>query len=292
MYIEALCTCRGVLQSFLAGSSVFGYVARRWPESGIALYSSALPRAMQTAQDMSIQLPRGKRYIPEIRRLPFITERFSDEELEHDRIHPHYGTANTTSIVASNAHARALNRRRLGGATPISACERDNELLALCAATPRNHGTARIYFTAGDYGRFLDAVVPNLDSVCQAVHCIVGHGWYIRDLVIASCARSDDPDEAAETAPLDILDNLEAAVVEYTLDEENVVRKSVLIGRVAEPLKDGDAGNVPRDAPPSLRHFLTRASSTCKCEYDDRAIVDDHADARDCEVRGARPAPT
>jgi hypothetical protein len=268
-YVEALCTCTGVQQSFASGSRTSEYIEKRFgKDAKVHLFSSALPRAMQTAQDVSSAMHSSLlEKNPKVHRLPYITERWGDDEEIEFVKGTRYGSANTATIVSSNSHARALNARRVGAPIVVN---RDATRLLLKSADASH----RIAYKTGNYTSFLEEIVPTLQTGPKNINLIVGHGWYIWQLVIKSAEKSRLASEREEVDRIDILENTEAIVVRYDLssDKSNVLR-ATLIGHIAEPDEGGLEAYFEK-APKGLKRFATSPKSPCKCNYNDKAIVD------------------
>lgn len=268
-YVEALCTCTGVQQSFASGDRTSKYIENRFgKDAKVHLFSSALPRAMQTAQDVSSAMnPALLGKNPKVNRLPYITERWGDDEEIEFVKGTRYGSANTATIVSSNSHARALNSRRVGASIVTN---RAATRLLLKSADASH----RIAYKTGNYASFLEEIVPTLQTGPKNINLIVGHGWYIWQLVIKSAEKSRHPSDREEVDRIDILENTEAIVVRYDLssDKSDVLR-ATLIGHIAEPDEDG-LGEYFEKAPKMLKRFAMSPKSPCKCKYDDKAIVD------------------
>lgn len=274
-----------------------GWAAQKGKKNTVHFFSSALPRAMQTAQIVSSVVPERLRNSGSmVVRIPFVTERWGTFEIETVAGSVH-GSANTTTIASSNAHARNLNQSAIGIPIEISFANTDELGESMCG------DAKRIAYQEGDFVNFLERIVPTkFHRGPNNINVVVGHGWYMRELVLKSAERHyDGGEEYGDRAvkELDIFDNLEAVLIRYDLgkppvsaDEDRrisssssvnpnitttqglVVVRATIVDHLSEPpVGEQLDKDFVKFAPGSVKRMVNAPSSTCKCKYDSQSIV-------------------
>lgn len=169
---EPLCTHNGILQSFNFGQNLpafFHHLQKSINLDGVDIYSSVLPRAMETAKIISV----GANMDPSqgtIQRMAFIQEikaplekgvQISDE-------FSNAGSTAVTTVAKSNCHAKMINKLFVHG-LPLS-----ENILEV-----GHH--SKLQAKSDDYHNFLSKILPRLKP--NRLNIIVSHGRYIKKYI-------------------------------------------------------------------------------------------------------------
>lgn len=177
---EPLCTNKGVVESFNYGfrfkTELISDINKKYNFKGIKLYSSVLPRSLETAKLFSAGYHYGKKssvpkIIGDITRMNYIQEHSNKLEnlLKEQCIKK--GSQNITNKKKSDIHAKLLNKL-IKSNTNID-CE---NILGL------KNGIVGLVHNSNDYEYWKHNILPSLNP--NILHIVVSHGGYISENVL------------------------------------------------------------------------------------------------------------
>jgi hypothetical protein len=192
-YREPLCTKQGMIEALIFGRNL-ERIINNFPDrikyaiNGVNLYSSVLPRAIETAKIISIGIPHL--VDKPIHRMLYVQEEYSKPERRPFISHKK-GSTNITNLVKSDCHVKLLNDI-LGGAhisNKILGC--DTKKCDIFVATE------------SDYDDWKKNILTKLDH--SKLNLIVTHGKTMRNNIL----------RYPETKGIKKYKNLGAGLIEY-----------------------------------------------------------------------------
>jgi hypothetical protein len=244
---------------------------------------------METAKLLSSGFDREDLHSGEIIRLPNVSEIWDEIEFEgrkspNAKADRYVASGGTTTVTVSDGNARFLNEkfRDIGFPIKVSASE-DAFIRSGCGGERCAIKTTDFSEASSENSKFLKNVLPILRD--DAVNLIVGHGWYIREIV----RNSNKAPNITKATVIDLdkgLYNTQGVLFEYNMDDDKPTMLSVM------GYSTGHEGGVPD----SLKTLIAENDKFVTCKYEENEMSGlppcdgCSRDRAQTQVRSRRPA--
>lgn len=213
---EPLCTSEGIVHAIVSGDRISKFIKTNFPNQEVEIFSSFLPRAMETAKLISselidhsiIETPSSKK----IRRLPFVSELWSDYEMKVSK--GKGSSTSTTTREKSDVHANFLNEFLPQIGLKIDVDDEDSLLeiqreCPLDISSSKTKKRCKLDMRNG-YDKFFENIIIGSSLFSKKINIIVSHGAFMEKHIVKPAKLR-----------IKYVDNVDSALVEYDLNSDN-----------------------------------------------------------------------
>lgn len=269
--IEPLCTRKGVIQALAAGSKVQKMLEKY--EMKAQLRSSVLVRAMETCKLISHGISKNLLASKFIIRDPNISETWGDDEFdpefrksENPKDDKFIGSGGTTTVTLSDSNAKMLNKRLSNIGLPIRTGLADNKRIEYgcggerCAINRKEFESKE----ETEYTLFKENVLSTYDS--DVLNVVVGHGWYISQIVNSVKSKRDEtvPDDEFKELKRALF-NTQGVLIKFTFDPYDPASAT---SELVDLLPDSFDAEIPFDKlPKQIQDMFVTNDEFVDCNY-------------------------